>query len=164
MASAAIRQTGSLHEGSDLRRPLGYRVTLLSQVTLESLDREIAFYRRRSGQVYFFSLGAEALILVGRENVALSGGPSWVSPVVESGFFVAVAFFGIRLGSEYRRRIRKLKRRRLYLVESFGHRDMFPTENDQKRSEIRVLYEILIFLSLAGVLLTWLAWWLSSGE
>lgn len=42
---------------------------------LDSIDREIAFFRRRSGQVYFFGILAEVLILSGEQQTLLPRDP-----------------------------------------------------------------------------------------
>src|SRR5438270_12653014 len=76
---------------------------------LQAIDREIDFYRKRSGEVFFFGLLVEVLILAGREKVVLTATSPLAQPIVYSIMFVAVAAIGIALGSEYRSRIRLLK-------------------------------------------------------
>lgn len=126
------------------------------QGILEALDREIAFYRRRSGQVFFFGLLVEAFILAGREQVFLKEeGWEVQRAIIYTIFFIAVAAVGIFLGSEYRRRIHKLKKSRLELFKELGKPNLYPTDKDQWLSEIQVLYFVLTFLSSTGIVLVW---------
>ena len=105
-------------------RATEHEISMPWESVLQSIDAEISFFRRRSGQVYFFGLLAEALILVGREKIILSRGtddsswtaPPWTDPLIQSVFFVAVAVIGIMLGSEYRRRISFLKLSRIKML------------------------------------------------
>lgn len=123
---------------------------------LESLDREITFYRRRAGQVFFFSLLIEALILCGREQIDLLKAGQYQSAVLYTMFYVAVAAAGIFLGTEYRHRLHILKERRVSLLEKNEFNATFPLGKDQRLSEIQVLYVVLIFLSSSGISLVWL--------
>ena len=124
---------------------------------LESVDREIAFDRRRAGQVFFFGLLVEGLILTGHEGIGTPPGWShWQGAGLETLLFVAVAAVGIALGSEYRRRIDHLKKQRDAMLEKSGHNHVFPQKMDQRISEIQVLYVTLVFLSSAGIFITWL--------
>jgi hypothetical protein len=47
---------------------------------LEAIDREIAFYRRRAGQVFFLGLTVEVLILTGREKMVVPAAWPWIRP------------------------------------------------------------------------------------
>ncbi len=126
--------------------------------TLESIDREIAFYRRRAGQVFFFGLLAEAVILVGRQKVFFSdifGEPE--KAIVYAIFFFAVAVVGTFLGSEYRRRLHILKDSRIEVIEEIGYKNVFPSSIDRIFSEIIVLYIVLWFISLSGIIIVWLS-------
>lgn len=134
------------------------KVSALSPV-LDSLDREIAFYRHRAGQIYFFGLLAEVAIIIGKEEIELSGLPSWVNPAVSTFFFIAVALVGTILGSEYRRRIRFLKTRRDMFLRSFLNRLTFPHLKQETISEIQVLYFVLGSMSSMGIFISWLKEW-----
>lgn len=123
---------------------------------LESVDREIAFFRRRAGQVFFFGLLVEAFILTGKGQINMPVEWTWQRPFVESLFFLAVLAVGVSLGSEYRRRIRLLKRRRRKLFDDHKIGNVFPELKRQILSEIEVLYVSLFFLSSAGILISWL--------
>lgn len=123
---------------------------------LESVDRELAFFRRRAGQVFFLSLLVEVLILGGKESISIRFLRAWVEPLMYSGLFVAVATVGIALGTEYRRRIHILKESRLALLRSIGGSVRFPRIGGVRLSEIEVLYVVLVFLSSAGIILVWL--------
>lgn len=123
---------------------------------LKAVDREVAFYRKRAGQVIFFTLLLEALLLTGQADIEIPGAPFWVEPVVYSSLFMAVAFFGVTLASEYRSRIRMLKDSRIQLLKEEGYQNVYPSETDQKLSEIQVLYIVLAILSSSGIFLVWL--------
>ena len=123
---------------------------------LKAIDREIGFYRRRAGQVFFFGLLVEGIIIAGREKVFAETAISWVQPLIYSILLAAVAAVGIALGSEYRRRIHFMKDSRVELLEKLHYNFIYPTEADQKLSEIQVLYVVLTFLSSAGITLVWL--------
>ena len=123
----------------------------ISKSVLESLDREIAFYRRRSGQVFFFSLLIEVLILTGREKVVLPATWALESCIVYTTFFVIVAAVGIFLGIEYHNRIHILRDSRDELVRHTGYSNVYPSATDQRISEIQVLCFVYIFLSSAGI-------------
>ena len=123
---------------------------------LESVDREIAFDRRRAGQVFFFGLLVEGLILTGHEGIRTPPAWSWQQAGLETLLFVAVAAMGIALGSEYRRRIHHLKSQRDAMLAKSGHEHVFPQKMDQRISEIQVLYVMLVFLSSAGIFIAWL--------
>ena len=83
---------------------------------LEAIDREIAFYRRRAGQVFFLGLTVEVLILAGRERIVVPAAWPWIQPLSYGVLFIAVAAVGILLGREYRGRIHVLKRERKKLA------------------------------------------------
>jgi hypothetical protein len=123
---------------------------------LESIDREIAFYRRRSGQVFFLGVSSEAAIVVGAYKLEVKYFWKFLEPLAVSYFFFAVAFVGIILGLEYRRRIRILKKNRADLIER-GYYDknhlIYPSFDEQVVSEIQVLIWTLIFTSFISTLL-----------
>lgn len=76
---------------------------------LEAIDREIAFYRSRAGQVFFLGLTVEVLILAGHEKIVVPAAWPWIRPLSYGVLFIAVAALGILLGREYRDRIHRLK-------------------------------------------------------
>ncbi|MBD0371792.1 MAG: hypothetical protein ICV60_13205 [Pyrinomonadaceae bacterium] len=123
---------------------------------IEAIDREIDFYRKRAGQVFFFSLLVEVLILAGREQVFLPKAWLLAQPITYSLLFIAVAAVGIALGSEYRQRIRELKNSRVKILWKINHKAVYPSRQKQVLSEIQVLYVVLIFLSSGGIILVWL--------
>jgi hypothetical protein len=125
---------------------------------LEGIDREVAFYRHRAGQVFFYGLLVEILILAGqeKESILIPDLASWVVPLVYSVLFLAVVTIGITLGSEYRQRIRILKDARVELLEKLKYLNIYPSDAEQKVSEIQVLYVVLIFLSSCGSILVWM--------
>ncbi len=95
------------------------RGTEILRTAVESVDRELAFYRSRSGQIYLVALSAEALIIIGKEQLKFENPqpPGWMVPLVTSLAFLGVAVVGTVLGAEYRRRIHQLKENRKDLVE-----------------------------------------------
>lgn len=125
------------------------------QTMLESVDRELAFYRRRAGQVFFFGLLVEAAILTGRESITTPKTWTWQQACLETFLFIAVAAAGIALGSEYRRRIHHLKKHRVTVAPQ-RYRQVYPKTSDRKISEIQVLYVMLVCLSSAGIFIAWL--------
>ncbi|MDJ0840357.1 MAG: hypothetical protein QNK37_27855 [Acidobacteriota bacterium] len=130
-----------------------------AQMVMEAIDREIAFYRRRAGQVFFLGLLVEILILAGKQTdkVVIPNDPAWVKSFAFSCFFIAVAAVGIALGHEYRSRIRFLKDSRSELLEKLEYEFVYSSEADQGLSEIQVLYVVLVFLSSSGIILSWLS-------
>jgi hypothetical protein len=128
----------------------------LFRSALESVDRELAFYRSRSGQIYLVALSAEALIIVGREQIKIENVALWMVPLIVSLAFLAVAVVGTVLGAEYRRRIRQLKRSRKDLCELALRRDIHPSSEERRVSEIGVLYFVLWFTSVGGCVIAWL--------
>jgi hypothetical protein len=70
--------------------------------------------------------------------------------------YYAVAAAGIVLGSEYRRRIRFIKNTRAQLFVGRPVGSPFPTEHDEKISEIQVLYVVLISSSMLGSVVAWI--------
>lgn len=127
-----------------------------TNAALEAVDRELAFFRRRAGQVFFLSLLVEAVILTGQEELAISFRTSWASPFALSVMFAAVAIVGSSLGAEYRARIHKLKKARLGLTRRLtAGNDLYPRTGGLRLSEIQMLYVVLVFLSSAGVVLVW---------
>jgi hypothetical protein len=127
-----------------------------ASLILEAIDREIAFYRRRAGQVFSIGLFVEGLILVGREKIVVLATWPWIQPLVYGIFFIAVAAIGIALGSEYLERIHILKDKRTEIVTKIGHPNIYPQTGGVHLSEIQVLYIVLIFLSSSGLILVWL--------
>ncbi len=122
---------------------------------LDSIDRELSFYRRRSGQIYLVALSVEALIIVGRENIQLpSTLAMWTTPLVLTVLFLGVAIVGTVLGAEYRRRIHELKDTRNELVKADLRLCVYPTE--RRVSEIQVLYFVLWFTSLGSSAISWI--------
>lgn len=86
-------------------------VGLSPSSVLESIDRELDFYRKRAGQVFFFGLLTEVLILAGKEEILLGNRWPVLRPALYTLMFVLVAYTGYRLGNEYKVRIHTLKRR-----------------------------------------------------
>lgn len=123
---------------------------------LLAIDRELSFYRRRAGQVFWIGLLVEALLLVGKQRIEILAEWTWQHASLSTLFFVAIAAAGIALGSEYRRRIHILKDGRLGLLKAIGYENLYPTRRQQWLSEIEVLYVSLGFLSSMGILLSWL--------
>ena len=121
-----------------------------AQHELEAIDREIAFYRRRAGQVFFLCLTSEILILAGRERIVVPRAWPWIQPLSYGLLFMAVAAFGILLGREYRSRIHVLKSERKKRV------DFDAPSGGLTLSEIEMLYVVLVFLSSSGLVLVWL--------
>lgn len=110
--------------------------TALLQLAVESTNQELAFYRRRSGQLYLVALTAEALLIVGREQIRLDDPlrpagmaehPAWAAPLILTVAFFAVAVVGTVLGAEYRHRIHELKDRRKALFVSRMGRTSIPS-------------------------------------
>jgi hypothetical protein len=102
--AGAINQSKSRHSSkAELHAPSDQKE---AATILQAVDREIDFYRKRSGQVFFFSLLVEVLILAGREKILLPERWPLLQPTVYSILFIAVAAIGIALGAEYRGRIR----------------------------------------------------------
>lgn len=136
--------------------PKTVAVGLAPDSVLESLDRELGFYRKRAGQVFFFGLLAEVLILAGKERILL--GDRWpiLRPLIYSVMFVMVAYFGRRFGTEYKDRIHTLKRNRQELLKNLGYEIDYP--RDRPLSEIKSINFILGFLSIIGIVLVWLAY------
>jgi len=129
--------------------------------TLEALDREVAFYRHRAGQVFFLSLVFEILILSGHKGTfEFPESTLWMEPLVYNLLFVVVAIVGIILGSEYRSRIRYIKDSRQELLAKSDYKNAYPTEDVQRFSEIHVLYFVLGFLSTLGMILVWIKYFL----
>jgi hypothetical protein len=122
---------------------------------LATIDRELAFFRKRAGQVFFIGLSLEVVIAAGQHRIQLPPQPEWLTPAVVSLLFIAVAAAGIILGSEYRRRIRFLKRKRETLVIESILSNPFPPVDIQVVSEIHVLYLVLAFTSTTGALSAW---------
>lgn len=123
---------------------------------LESIDREISFYRRRSGQVLFVGISFEIAILVGQQQIPVHAVWKWLAPLTVTYLFYAVAATGVVLGSEYRRRIRFMKKSRAEVASGIEVTKPFPSDKDQSISEIQVLYVILISSSVFGGFVTWL--------
>lgn len=128
----------------------------LFEPTLQSIDRELAFYRSRSGQIYLVALSAEALIIVGRDQIKIENVALWAVPLIVTLAFLAVAVVGAVLGTEYRRRIHHLKESRTALFESTFRPDPHPKMKERRVSEIGVLYFVLGFTSGGGSVLAWL--------
>lgn len=128
----------------------------LFRFAVESADRELAFYRSRSGQIYLVALSAEALIIVGKEQIRIEDVAHWMVPLILSLAFLSVAVVGTVLGAEYRRRIHRLKQSRKVLFESTFGREMHPKSEERRVSEIEVLYFVLWFTSGGGCVLSWL--------
>ena len=125
------------------------------QPVLESVDRELAFYRRRVGQVLFIGLVVEAAILTSAQKIKLEAAPEWQRACVETFLFCAVAAAGIALGCEYSRRIGYLKKRRVKLIPpEYG--EVFPRPKAHLVSEIGTLVFALFSLSSAGTFIAWL--------
>jgi len=123
---------------------------------LSSIDRELAFYRKRSGQVFFIGMSLEVAILLGQQR--MPGHPvwPWLAPFTITVLFYAVAAGGIVLGSEYRRRIRHIKNSRTRLLAAHAVGNPFPSDREEKVSEIQVLYVALISSSALGSLVAWI--------
>ena len=120
---------------------------------LEFIDREISFYRKRAGQIYFLGFLIEGLILVGEQKVSIPNLSEVFTIVLHILLFIAIGSIGRYLGLEYRNRVHILKDSRLEILVYFGYKNVFPTPLDKVRSEIKTLYTLLISLSVAGVLI-----------
>jgi hypothetical protein len=121
---------------------------------LEAVDRELAFYRRRAGQVFFLGLLVEALILAGQRKLQTPVSLPWLPEAVYVLLFIAVAAAGIALGSEYRKRIHILKAARDEIISyDFGKKDIYSKIGGINLSDIGMLYVVLVFLSSGGLIL-----------
>jgi hypothetical protein len=131
-------------------------VGLSPDSVLESIDRELDFYRKRAGQVFFFGLLAEILILAGKERILL--GDRWpaLRPALYTLMFGLVAYTGYRLGNEYKVRIHTLKHSRRNLLEDQNYKTEYPIGRDL--SEIKFINFILVSLSIIGSILVWLTY------
>lgn len=123
---------------------------------IEAIDREVEFYRKRAGQVFFFSLLVEVLILAGRESIQAPELWMWLKPLLYSIMFIAVAAVGSALGAEYRRRIHILKNHRSGMMHTLAQGAAYPRTGGLKLSEIEMLYVVLVFLSSGGLVISWL--------
>jgi len=124
------------------------------EAVLGGIDREISFYRKRAGQIYFFGFLVEGLFLVGEQKLVFPENLSIFSVLVNSLVYIAIGYIGIYLGKEYRRRIHILKDSRVGLLKSFGYINVYPLAKDKPRSEIQTLYWLLGVISFAGLLIT----------
>ncbi|MFZ5449351.1 MAG: hypothetical protein ACOZFS_12005 [Thermodesulfobacteriota bacterium] len=133
---------------------------------LQAIDRELSFYRRRAGQVFFLGLLLEVLILAGKEQIAIKIPWVGIRPFVYSIFFIAVAFIGIALGYEYRNRIHILKeaRNRIIIRYKLDDIDIYPKTGGIIISEIVMLYVVLSSLSTCGIIIVWLNEYYTSKE
>jgi len=141
---------------------------IVIKMILESIEREIDFLRKRSGHIYFFLFLVEGLFLVGDRKLVFPKGWDLFSRIINSILFLAIGFIGYYLGEEYRDRIHQLKSNRKRLLENRGYPDVYPKPREETsllekkrfnfhkrtRSEIKTLYFLLLFLSLAGILIT----------
>jgi hypothetical protein len=149
-----VQLQGKLHS----REPLQEMPQDLKEANnvLQAIDREMEFYRKRAGQVFFFGSFVEVLLLAGEKKIIAPGTPIWIQPIVYTLAFIAVVLIGILLGSEYRSRIRILKDSRQMLLHALGYKFFYPNEKSQRLSEIQVLYVVLGLLSSGGILLSWM--------
>ena len=134
------------------------RGTEILRIAVESVDRELAFYRSRSGQIYLVALSAEALIIIGKEQLKFENPqpPGWMVPLVTSLAFLGVAVVGTVLGAEYRRRIHQLKANRKDLVEHSLKHHLYPPPEEKRISEIEVLYFVLWFTTVGGCVISFM--------
>jgi hypothetical protein len=120
---------------------------------LEGIDREISFYRKRAGQIYFFGFLVEGLFLVGEQKLVfpknLSGWSSYANAIL----FLLIGAIGFYLGREYRTRIHTLRESRISLLEAFGYIDFYSHPKDKGMSEIKTLYRLLMTLSIVGAVI-----------
>ena len=86
---------------------------------LESLDREIAFYRTRMHWFFGSTLAAQALV-VGSFRTTLVSNPA-VSKWVYFVFFLGVSIVAVLFRSSYKRRIAWLRERKKVLAQTRGY-------------------------------------------
>ena len=121
---------------------------------LDLIESEIAFYRARQISVYYSAIGAQVLVFTGDRVV--KGLPGYLAGPTYTVFFFAVAFFAVRLGHSYTRRIWDLRERRAELLEACGV-SASPLLRHQRssRDSPSLFYAILVsLLSLVGIALT----------
>lgn len=138
-----------------------------SQHVLESIDRELAFYRKRVGEVIFFALAVDVAIVTGDKTLPIAESYPLVAAVAMSLLFLVVALAAFVLGREYSERIHHLKNTRIDLVKE-GYGDVFPQRGRRHVSEIGTLVLLVSILSIAGIFLAWVdawesvSWWVRS--
>ncbi|MCG8313966.1 MAG: DUF1572 domain-containing protein [Pseudomonadales bacterium] len=126
------------------------------QWVIESIDRELAHYRKRVGQIFFFGFILEVLILGGKEKILLDGVGVIETATIYTILFVAIPVIVVVFGREYLNRIHILKESRNLFLEKFNLSNVFPTSKHHRLNEIHTMSVVLTSLSLAGILVFWI--------
>lgn len=127
---------------------------------LESLDREIAYYRGRLSWLFTYSLAVQLVVASG--SVSISFSMPWVRRTVYSTFFVAIAIFATLIRNSYVARVYMVRKARKELVEAAGYPDPYVGPGGHVTKTKRVLSPSKIYLltlwslSALGILIAWL--------
>lgn len=121
---------------------------------LETLEREITFYRTRQMSIYYSAILAQVLVVTG--DRAVKGLRHGIAVVTYGVFFAGVAIFAVLLGRAYTRRIWDLRDRQAELLEACGLvPSPLPRHIRSSRDSPSWFYAILVMLlSLVGATLT----------
>lgn len=125
------------------------------QWVIESIDRELSHYRKRVGQIFFFGMILEVLILGGKEKILLGGVGEIQTAIIYTTLFVLIPIIVVLFGHEYLNRIKMLKENRSSFLEPFNLGNTFPISGHHGINEIHTMSGVLISLSLAGICIFW---------
>ena len=124
-----------------------------TQWQIEALDREIAHYRKRAGQIYFFGFLLEVMILGGKESIQLGDIGNLYIAIIYTILFLSILAAAYYFGDVYWARISNLKKNRSTVLTDAKLTDMYQGET---KNEIKSLSWLLLCLSLAGIVIIWL--------
>jgi len=126
---------------------------------LESLDREIAYYRGRLSWLFTYSLAVQ--LVVASSSISVSFTPPIVKRITYSAFFIIIGVLATLIRNSYVARVYKVREARKMLVEHAGCADPYVGPGGHVTERKRVLSPSKIYLmtlwavSALGIVVVW---------
>ena len=135
-------------------------VKLSAKDILESLDREVHYYRTRLNQFFAYALTAQVLVATGVSTIPLKG--PIIGSIIYTLFFLLIAVISTFFRTTYVKRIHFLKKKRNKLMEKsgfgkykpFGPGGVMGGSKDAFRPSYLYLVSVWA-LSIIGVFIAW---------
>jgi hypothetical protein len=127
-------------------------MNLSSKDLIESLDRELHFYRSRLNWLYTYSLLAQIAVITGQQNIPL---PGLAIKIVYPFVFALIGIVAIKLRFSYCERTNHIRDKRALILKDNGYQDYLPPHQYFKTTSPSKLYIVAVLtLSILGIVIT----------
>ena len=122
---------------------------------IESIDRELDFYRKRVFTVYSSIVTLQVLLITGQQVIKLFV-PLWTN-IAYSVVFVLLVIFVALFNASYKQRIYDLRHAKINLCNKAGYQGVFPEPGGSHSPSPSKLYvSTIALISALGLTIIWL--------